>query len=295
METTGHALSDTISFRVKGAAAASLYLLVVLATGGIMYSLVWQQGGTPPVPPGPQPQGQTQPTLPTIAGTGAALPLVDALVHRFGSQGAGTIDVPPSIGSSGGLAALGDGVIDCALVSRPLRDDEAVGREVVALAHAPISLVAGKEVPDHVLASADAFLSLVARTPDAPAGVDLILREPGDSGQSLLAGAIPGLDAALEQAWNDGTWPVAYTDADMARMLAENPRAVGLLDQGTVALHQLPLKTVGTEITADLHRPFLMVCSPSGRARLGPFVDFLSRQEIQTWIVHLGYLLPEGP
>jgi phosphate transport system substrate-binding protein len=59
-----------------------------------------------------------------VGGTGACQDLLRALARDFMSNNSGTVDVPKSIGSSGGIKAMAKGSIDIGRVARKLKDSE---------------------------------------------------------------------------------------------------------------------------------------------------------------------------
>jgi hypothetical protein len=290
MELTAQSLQYTRTFRRQGAVAATFYLLAVLATGGAMYGFIWHQGGeTPPTVGGAHAALPLSPH-PIIAGTGAALPLLEALATGYAESGGGVVLIPPSLGSGGGLRALADGVIDCAVVSRDLNPEEAQGYRVIPLAHAPVVLAGGRNVPADAVADLDELVALIASEVNRNASsFTFVLREPGDSGQMRLAEALPAVATALGRAQAAGHWPVAYTDADMERMLLESRHAVGVFDAGTIALGKLPLTPLTLPGDLRLQRPFLLVCSPSGVQRLQGFLAHLATPAVRSWMRDLGY------
>jgi phosphate transport system substrate-binding protein len=293
METATDHLQSTIEFRRRGLLAAALYLMTVFAVGGIMWGFIWNEGANRPhlnlagaV--------ATQPAkYPVIAGTGAALPLLQRLASDWNAAGGRTILVAPSIGSSGGLAALSDGVIDCAIVSRALNPQESEGKIVHPLAMAPIVLAAGQGARLHKV-SGDKLVRLVGHQNDPDVtGAGFVLREPGDSAQEVLAQAIPGLRAAIVLATEQKSWPLAFTDADMERFLIDRSNSVGVFDLGTISLKSLPLRAIPIDGAPDRFlRPFTLVCRQAHR--LGGFLEYLDSATAQETLRSAGYLVEEN-
>jgi len=175
-----------------------------------------------------------------LAGSGSNLALVRAIAARFGAAYPELhIDVPPSIGSSGGVRAVVDGAVDVGLVSRPLKAAE-VARGALLTPHVrgPVALVAAPDVhADRI--TLDELLRLMQgaalRWPDGTPRV-LLLREPGDSGNRVLRSALPGYDLALERALAANRWRVCWTDQDQEEALLATPGSVGVLDAGIARL-----------------------------------------------------------
>ena len=83
-----------------------------------------------------------------IAGSGVVLPILGRLAAVYNVEGPGEVRVAPSIGSGGGLAALRDGAIDCAVVSREVSAQEMGDWRVIPFARSAVILAAGQDVPD---------------------------------------------------------------------------------------------------------------------------------------------------
>ena len=81
-----------------------------------------------------------------VGGTGAAsamLPLI------FAAYGRDQVDVIPSLGTSGGLRALADGVLDIAVSGRPLKSEESArGLTQAAAIRTPFVLVTSLPQPN---------------------------------------------------------------------------------------------------------------------------------------------------
>jgi hypothetical protein len=290
MQTATDHLQSTIEFRRRGLVAAALYLMTVFAVGGVMWGFIWNEGAQRPhlnlagamV---------TQPTkYPVIAGTGAALPLLQRLASDWKAAGGKTILVAPSIGSSGGLAALTDGVVDCAIVSRPLQLQESEGKIVHPLALAPVVLAAGRGVSLSNI-SPDQLVQLVGHQDGMDTmGAGFVLREPGDSAQEVLSDEVPGLREAIAAATEQKSWPLAFTDADMERFLIDRSNSVGVFDLGTISLKSLPLRAIPIDGESDRFlRPFTLVCRQEHR--LGGFLEHLNSAAVHETMRSAGYLV----
>jgi phosphate transport system substrate-binding protein len=201
-----------------------------------------------------------------IAGSGSNLPLVEALVAQWPNRDGARILIPESIGSTGAVEALADGVIDIGLVSRPLTPEEhGEGFTVVPLARTPLAVVRHAPGGTTSLTSDDLlaiFLGELRAWPDGTPVVP-VLREAGDSGAAIIAVADPRLGRVMHDASRADRWQVALTDQAMRTVLAETPGAIGFLDLGIV----------GTD-------PGLAVVTLDGRhpsdAETWPFIKTLS-------------------
>ncbi len=213
-----------------------------------------------------------------VAGTGVALPLLEVLAEAQAAASPVPIRVAPSIGSSGALAALRDGAIDCGVVSRELTEEESAGLRVVPFARATVVLAAGAELPARELAG-DELLALVRgerRTWDDGGPVTVLLREPGDSAAAALAARLPGFGEAHDRASRDEVWRTVITDLAMERALVDGPRALGLFDRGTIAIRGLPLQELpvtGLDGAGPVTRTLALVVSGDPPPEVDAFVQ----------------------
>ena len=156
-----------------------------------------------------------------IGGTGAALGTMQELGHAFAAQTPGfTIEVLPSLGSSGGVRALLEGAIDLAVTARPLNETEAAHPvQAAAFARTPFVLVSSHARPDAL--RSDALAGIFA-DPDATwsdgTPVRLILRPESETDSRMLAAHFVGMAEALATARLRPELPVAATDQDNLRL-----------------------------------------------------------------------------
>jgi phosphate transport system substrate-binding protein len=211
-----------------------------------------------------------------IAGSGSNLAFVRAIARRYAERDpAARVHVADSIGTGGAVRALGDGAIDIGLASRPLTADEGrAGIVATPLARVALVLAARGGPPGPGLsraAIAALFRGELARWPDGAPVVPL-LREPGDSGNALVAGVLPEVGRAMAEATSRGALTVCYTDQQMRDSLLETGGAVGFLDAGTLALERLPLRALA--IDGALPTPAQVA---AGRYPLVKELSFLTR------------------
>ena len=185
-----------------------------------------------------------------LAGSGTNIPLTRALADAFVTTH-GTRDVHivvfDSIGSSGGVQAVYDDVVDIGLVSRQLSEREsALGVEAIAYARVPVVAAVNLSVPDAAITAgelADIYAGRKTRWSDG-SPIVVLQRERGDSGHIAVAAALPEFAAADEDAYRDRRWRVILHDRAMQEALAITPGAIGLLDVGAISLQRLPLRAL---------------------------------------------------
>jgi phosphate transport system substrate-binding protein len=251
--------------------------------------LWWQDSRRPTFARAGQTASPASPTrdVPTIAGTGAAFPVLTMLASEFERSTGTTIAIAPSIGSGGGLRALADGAIDCAIVSRAVAPDEFEGR-LITFAQAPVVIAAGVDVPVHALTGQeliDLYTGKLTTWPNGPP-VGLLLREPGDSGTRVFEEHFPAFADAHAQAARSGLHPVLLTELAMQRALLDRPRSVGVFDYPATRFGHLPLVVLaidGLHPEADgaaaqypLVRPLSLVLPRDVRREIADFADFVT-------------------
>ncbi len=181
-----------------------------------------------------------------LAGSGSNLPVTRALGAAYSRAEGQHAVVHASIGSGGGVQALLDGVIDIALVSRPLRDGEREqGLVATPYARAPVVVAVHASVPDVGLTRAQliAIYEGSQRSWADGSRIVVLQRERGDSSHMAIDRVLPGFEAVNEAAYRDSQWRVLYRDEAMREALADTQGAIGLFGQGTIP-PSLPIKAL---------------------------------------------------
>lgn len=244
-----------------------------------------------------------------LAGSGTNIPLTRALADAFVARTSDAhIVVFESIGSSGGVMAVYDDVVDLGLVSRPLTDREhLLGVESIPYARVPVVVAVNLSVPDTAISTqelADIFAGEKTHWADG-APIVVLQRERGDSGHLAVASALPAFAAADEAAYRERRWRVILHDRAMQEALAITPGAVGLLDVGAISLQRLPLRALEldgyapSEASVQSRRypfakdlAFVAMEAPTGLA--ADFIRFVHSEEGRALMKVHGYVpLPE--
>ena len=160
-----------------------------------------------------------------IGGTGAATELLRRLGSAFLGQGGIAVDVVPSLGSSGGISAVVDGVLDLAVSGRALKAEESSkGLAVPLTLRTPFVLASSHPKPDGLRAAElpDAFVSERAAWSDGTA-IRVILRPRSESDTALIGELFPGVASAIEKARRRPDIPIAATDQDNADLAEHTP------------------------------------------------------------------------
>ena len=254
-------------------------------------------GVDPPAPRGPSPVARPRREVMELAGSGSNVPLTRALAEAWRASGGGAARVHESVGSGGGLRALRDGAVDVALVSRPLRPDEARGLRVARYAVTEVVLAANAGIGAERLTRTELVEVLRGerrRWRDGSA-LSFIAREAGDSSHRALAEAVPGFAEAERNALRERRFRVVYSDDDLRDALVETPGGLGVTDRGGVAMHGRVLAQVPLLPSAPITKDLAFVYAPDARPEVHAFVAF-ALSEAGRGVVRLrGYAPPEGP
>lgn len=165
-----------------------------------------------------------------IGGTGSALGTMRLVGQDFSREAPDiALSIVPNLGSSGGLKALAADAIDLAVISRPLREEEAK-QGVVAVEYGRTPFVfatSAKGVSSIALDRVEAILAgRYERWPDGTP-VRPVLRPRSDSDSVLLASLSPGIKESLQAVHAREGMVVAITDQDSANELERLPGAFG--------------------------------------------------------------------
>lgn len=243
-----------------------------------------------------------------FAGSGSNVGIVRRLAEAYRRAHPDvTIEVPPSIGSTGGIRAAASGAIAVGLISRPLRPPEAgLGLTVVPFARTPVVIAAHPGVIDDGLTLDDLVAIYRGERTRWRDGREIIVltREPGDSSIEVLERAVPGFKEAYADSHRLKRWTVLATDQEMTRVLAKTPYALGLSDAGAMATEQLAIKALAVngvppsaESVAGSRYPLVKELAFAFRGDRVPaaaraFMDFVGSPDGRTLLRRYGYLPP---
>jgi phosphate transport system substrate-binding protein len=183
-----------------------------------------------------------------FAGSGTNLPITRRLVDAFMRKHPEVkIEVPPSIGSTGGIRAAADGAITIALTSRPFRESEqGLGLVIGPYARTALVLVAHPSVPDDALSFQDLVRIYRGQKATWADGRTIVVltRELGESSIDVLFDTVPGFKAAYLESFRDRLWTVLASDQEMNRAVVRIPGSLGLSDMGAIVSERLPVKVL---------------------------------------------------
>lgn len=181
-----------------------------------------------------------------LAGSGSNLAITRALAEAFQAAHPDRhVVVFDSIGSTGGVHAAYDDVVDFGLVSRPLRDSEAaLNLVVVPYARVPVVVAVNLGVPDDSISLPELLDIYAGRRPTWSDGTPIVViqREPGDSGHDAVQQVLPEFAAVNDLAYREARWRVVDSDQAMQEALSITAGAVGIFDLGAIVLQRLPVR-----------------------------------------------------
>jgi phosphate transport system substrate-binding protein len=239
-----------------------------------------------------------------VGGRDAALGMVEKVGEAFSNRTDDRLEFISSLGSTGGLRAVADRVIDLAVSGRPLKPEEvAQGLWSALTVRTPFVLATSHPKPAG-LSSADiveAFRSEKALWPDG-SPLRIILRPRTQSDTALMIEFFPGLAAALEKARRRPDVPVTVTDRDNATTAEQiSGSLVGMALTQVVAEHRdlrfVPIDGAEPSLEAfekgayRFGKTLHLVLPPNPSPAAERFVAFLRSPEAQQALRDTGSLV----
>jgi phosphate transport system substrate-binding protein len=213
-----------------------------------------------------------------FAGGGAGVPIVRLLAEAFARTRPDLrIEVPPSIGTTGGIRAAAQGAVAVGLIGRPLRDEEkALGLTAAIYARTALVIAAHRGVADNNITSAalvEIYLGKKTRWSDGHE-IIVLTREPGDSTIEILQQKIPGFAAAYAESQEAKRWLTLLSEQQMNETLSRTPHTIGFSDLGAITAQRLSIKVLSLDGVYPLPQHVL-----SARYPLVKVLAFVYRNE----------------
>lgn len=163
-----------------------------------------------------------------VGGTGAAHGLMERLGEAFGASHPGDqVAVVPGLGSSGGIAALAEGVLQVAVSGRDLKPEE----KAKGLESAPFVETLFLFVTSHPkrqrLTRADVVAIYEGTLSKWPDGKEIrpILRPRSDAAAAFVVASFEGMPSAMEKTRQRADVPIAATDQDNLDAAEKTPNS----------------------------------------------------------------------
>jgi phosphate transport system substrate-binding protein len=244
-------------------------------------------------------------TILRIGGTGMALATARHIGAAFVAvEPEATVEVLPSLGTGGGLAAVAAGAIDLALAARALNDAErARGLQSLAYARTPIAFVTNPTVGIHGITLTEVARILTGSMPSWPDGmpIRLVRREPSDADWTMLRSLSADMAAAVSVALGRPGLLTTATDQENADALERLPGSFGAMSIGQLraeARGVTPLTFDGQapEVEAlaagryGLSRTLYVIWRDRPAHDAARFLAFLRTAQVSDLLVRLGHI-----
>jgi len=227
-----------------------------------------------------------------IGGTGMGLAAMNHVGHHLATLYPNfKFKVLPSLGSSGGIQALTAGAIDIAITGRALKakEQELNVREAACFTTALIFVTSHNTTENLALAALHGIYADPSPKWQDGTPLKIILRSRAGSENSYLFRLVPGIEEALDKAYNRPETPVAVTDQINAELATHTAGSFALmtllqLRAEQLDLNVLPLDWVVASSTtlADKTYPMpiriCLVFSPNPNAGAVRFVEHIKSE-----------------
>jgi phosphate transport system substrate-binding protein len=231
-----------------------------------------------------------------VGGTGVALGGMRILGTAFEQQNAGTtVEVLPSLGSSGGVRALLAGAVDLSVASRALKDKETNKGAVARLyATTPLALVTseGAQVDRVTTEELAEIYSGARQTWPSGETIRVVLRPISETDTKILRALSAEMAQAVDAAFERQGLVSASNDQENAETLERLPGALGVVAIGQIATEARRLKVLrldgslpNAEGSYAQHPEFVkslyLVTTGSASPVARAFVDYVLSEEGQ--------------
>jgi len=186
-----------------------------------------------------------------IGGTGVALGGIRILADAFEKQNPGvTVEVLPSLGSSGGVKALIAGAIDLSVSSRALKDKEKEqGAQARVYAKTPLAMVTSTGTQTDMITTEQLAEMYAGTMTNWPSGerVRVILRPMSEIDVHILSSLSLDMAQAVEMAQHRPVLVMATNDQNNAEVLESLEGSIGAVALGQIATEGRRLKVLALD------------------------------------------------
>lgn len=183
-----------------------------------------------------------------ITGTGSSIGTMERMAKAYQKRHPhATVQVLPSIGSTGGIKAVNDDKIDIGLSYRPLKPEERSAK-IIEEPYGRTAFVFGVQDsnPTRGFTLAEFEEIYAGKRSSWPDGshIRLILRPVGDGFSAYLSGITPGLKSASEKAHAIPGVFVGNTDQEAAVQIEKTPGSLGTTSLSLIAAERRRIKAL---------------------------------------------------
>jgi len=220
-----------------------------------------------------------------IVGTGDGMHLLDTVGAAFNkAHPAVTITVPTSIGSSGGIKAVGGGKARIGRIARDIKSqEEAYGLTRVPIAKVAVSFFVNPGVGvsalsiEQVVGIYGGRITNWKEVGGADVRIRVVRREDGDSSLGVLRRSFPGFSDLAITAKSK----ITATTQENLEVVASTPRAIGFGPYPGAKAHPVKILTVGGLHPVDKDYPYFTTLSlifkeVNRTGSVATFIDFLT-------------------
>jgi phosphate transport system substrate-binding protein len=246
-----------------------------------------------------------QPGVLRLGGTGMALATMQQIGQAFvATRPELRVNVLPSLGTAGGLAAVSEGAIDLSLSARTLNAaEDARGLRSLAYARTPVAFVTHLALGVTGVTLPEVARILAGGIPAWPDGtlIRLVRREPSDADWTMLRSLSPDMSAAVTTALGRPGLLTVATDQENADILERLPGSFGMMSIGQLraeARGVMPLTLDGVapdvgELAAGryrLSRTLHAVWREPPMPDVATFLAFLRGAQVSELLSRLGHI-----
>lgn len=187
-----------------------------------------------------------------ITGNGSSISIMKVMADAFQKQYPNvTVNIPPSIGSTGGIRAVKEGKIDIGLSARSLKPEERVPG-IIQEAYGRTAFIFGVQESNPIegfsLTEIKEIYAGKRRTWPDGMPIRMVLRPMSDAYSTFLAGINPGMKSASEKAHSiPGVFVGITTDHEAAVQIERTPGSFGMTSVGIVAVEKLKIKALSVD------------------------------------------------
>lgn len=248
-------------------------------------------------------------TVIKIGGVGSSLGTMRLLAEAYEKNNANIrVEILPSLGTPGGLKALGEGALDFSLAGRDLKEDERA-KDVVAVEYArtPFIFVTykGNKKSDITVSELCDILRGQRATWDDGSMIRVIFRPEAETNTKILRGISSEVDAALYSALQKPGIIIAVSDQDSTAMLQRVPGCFGFSTLTDIVTTNVQVKILSfngkkpttkalSEGSYPLYKRLFIVTSSSTPAPAKKFIDFIFSPAGREIVSNSGNVVIEG-